>query len=193
MCSFDNKRFLLDDNISSLAYGHYSITNKISVEEVETPIQSLNLTQAQVVEKRLPGFAYKGQVRKPVLVSEKGELAAGIHEVVTIPVPVDLLAVPLVNTTLPTIETPLPNDSQDEIPKSPTRNDAHEVWTDESSMGSNEEDSIFDSDDEAEEVEARFDEAEVEESIVGAVKKSSRKRVSSEENLDAPLHKLKNY
>ncbi len=187
MCSFDNKRFLLDDNISSLAYGHYSITNKITVEEVESPIQSLTLTQAQVVEKRLPGFAYTGQMRKPVHVSEKGDVAAvksvqdlevstGIHEGETIPLP----------------REPISEETLNEIPESPTRNDAHELWTDESSMGSNEEDSIFDSDDEPEEVEVRFDEAEVEETIVQAVKKSSRMRESSEENLDAPLHKLKN-
>jgi len=188
LCSFDNKRFLLDDNISSLAYGHYSITNKISVEEVETPIQSLTLTQAQVVEKRLPGFAYHGQMRKPVHVSEKGEVSAvksvqdlevstGIHEVATIPLP----------------REPISEEIFNEIPESPTRNDAHELWTDESSMGSNEEDSIFDSEEEADEVEVRFDEAEVDEKIVESVKKSSRKRVSSEENTDAPIHKLKNY
>ncbi len=176
MCSFDNKRFLLDDNISSLAYGHYSITNKTDFEEVENPIQSLTLTQAQVVDKRLHGYAYKGQVRKPVLVSEKRDVAAGIHVGATIPLP----------------REPIFEETINEIPESPTRNDAHELWTDESSMGSNKEDSIFDSDDEAEEVEARFDEAEVEESIVEAVKKSSRKRVSSDEISDEPLRKLKN-
>ena len=101
MCSFDNKRFLLDDNISSLAYGHYAITNKISVEEVETPIQSLALTQAQVVEKRLPGFAYKRQVRKPVLVSNKGEVAAvkSVKE----------LALTIVNNQLPVLADPIPD------------------------------------------------------------------------------------
>ena len=184
MCSFDNKRFLLDDNSSSLAYGHYSITNNISVEEVENPIQSLTLTQAQVVEKRLPGYAYTGQVRKPVSVSEKGEGAAGspITDVVKTPLPQPIT---IVTTPLPPVDDPIPN--------SPTRNDAHELWTDESSMGSNEEDSIFDSEDEAEEVEVRFDETEVEEAIGEPVKKSSRKRVSSEEDFDAPLHKLKNY
>ena len=154
MCSFDNKRFLLDDNISSLAYGHYSITNKVSVEEVENPIQSLTLTHAQVVEKRLPGFAYNGQMRKPGVVSNKGEVVAlksvhdlevstGIQQVVTI-------TLPLVKTTIPTIETPIPDESVNEIPKTPTLNDAPELGTDESSMGSDEEDSIFDSDEEAE-------------------------------------------
>ena len=182
MCSFDNKRFLLDDNSSSLAYGHYSITNKISVEEVETPIKSLTLTHAQVVEKRLPGFAYTGQVRKAVRVSEKAEVSA-----------VKSLPLSLVNTYLPTIETPIPDESLNEIPKTPSRNDAHELWTDESSMGTHDEESIFDSDEEAEEVEVRFDETEVEESIGESVKKSSRKRESSEENTDAPIHKLKNY
>ena len=125
-------------------------------------------------------------MRKPVLVSNKGEVSAGIHEVVTI-------TLPLVKTTIPTIETPIPDDSVNEIPKSPTRNNAHELWTDESSMGSNDEESIFDSDDEAEEVEVRFDDTDVEESIGEPSKKSSRKRESSGENFDAPVRKLKNY
>ncbi len=105
---------------------------------------------------------------------------------------VNSVPLPLVNTTLPNIEPPIPDDLINEIPKSPTRNDAHELWTDESSMGSNDEDSIFDSDAEAEEVEVRFDEAEFEESIGEPVKKSSRKRESSGENFDVPLRKLKN-
>ena len=181
MCSFDNKRFLLDDNISSLAYGHYSITNKTDIEEVASPIQSLTLTRSQVFEKRIPGFAYTGQLRKPVEKSKKVDVAIGIHgeEVGTSP--------------LPLVPDPIPEEAINEIPNSPTRNDAHELWTDESSMGSNEEDSIFDSEDEAEEVEVRFDETEVEEAIGEPVKKSSRKRVSSEEDFDAPLRKLKNY
>ena len=149
MCSFDNKRFLLDDNISSLAYGHYSITNKTDIEEVATSIQSLTLTRAQVVEKRLAGFAYSGQLRKPVEKSKKVDVAIGIHgeEVGTSPLPL------------------VPEEAINEIPNSPTRNDAHELWTDESSMGSDDEYSIFDSEEETDEVEVRFDESEIDEPV----------------------------
>ena len=185
MCSFDNKRFLLDDNISSLAYGHYSITNKINVDEVENPTESLTLTHAQVVEKRLPGFAYTGQLRKPVRVSEKVEVLAviPIPEVVKTPLP---LPITIVNATLP---LPLVDET---LIHTPTRNDAHELWTDESSIGSDDDESIFDSDEEADEVEVRFDESEIEETIGVRSEKSCRKRVSNEEIADAPVRKLKN-
>ena len=34
LCSIDDKRFLLDDNIHSLAYGHYSITNHVNRDDI---------------------------------------------------------------------------------------------------------------------------------------------------------------
>ena len=34
LCSFDDKRFLLADNIHSLAYGHYSITSQVHRDEI---------------------------------------------------------------------------------------------------------------------------------------------------------------
>ncbi len=118
-----------------------------------TPIQSVTLTRAQVVEKRLAGFAYSGQLRKPVEKSKKVDVAIGIHgeEVGTSP--------------LPLVPDPIPEEAINEIPNSPTRNDAHELWTDESSMGSDDEYSIFDSEEETDEVEVRFDESEIDEPV----------------------------
>jgi RNA:NAD 2'-phosphotransferase (TPT1/KptA family) len=34
LCSFDDKRFLLDDGVHSLAYGHYSITNQVHRDDI---------------------------------------------------------------------------------------------------------------------------------------------------------------
>ena len=34
LCSFDDKRFLLDDAVHSLAYGHYSITNQVHRDDI---------------------------------------------------------------------------------------------------------------------------------------------------------------
>ena len=53
LCSFDNKRFLLEDNITSLAYGHRSITNRITVDEVQKPAGAVVLTHEQALEKKL--------------------------------------------------------------------------------------------------------------------------------------------
>ncbi len=76
LCAFDNKRFLLDDGISSLAYGHHSITNKVTVDEVENPTAPLTLTHAQAVEKRLHGYNYY-KAHLPNIPEESEEEAVG--------------------------------------------------------------------------------------------------------------------
>ncbi len=37
MCAYDTKRFLLDDGINSLAYGHKDITGEVEEVEINNP------------------------------------------------------------------------------------------------------------------------------------------------------------
>ncbi len=196
LCAFDNKRFLLDDGISSLAYGHHSITNKVTVDEVENPTGPLTLTHAQAVEKHLQGYNYyKAHLPNIHEVSDEEAVAAGkaLRNK-------DLARVVEVedrgNDVVSDSTRDCTNDSgpHHEIPESSDE---------ESIQASVEESSIFDSDDESdEECEKRFDESSEDHSSADESEKahfkvtprsavnSSRKRNSSNGDDDAPSRKL---
>ena len=53
LCAFDDKRFLLEDGINSLAYGHKSITNSITRVECNNPGGDLLLTNREARSKGL--------------------------------------------------------------------------------------------------------------------------------------------
>ena len=166
LCAFDNKRFLLDDGISSLAYGHHKITNKVTVDEVENPTASLTLTHAQAAEKRLRGYNYYPPMG---IITEDSDEAAVVEG----------------NAIKGSAIGPLSavtDSGQDEVIQESRQVGSHESNSDESS--------IFDSDDESDsDCEAGFDAAEGQESIginkrseSEPARKSSRKLVSSDVN-----------
>ncbi len=174
MCAFDNKRFLLDDGISSLAYGHHNITNKVTVDEVENPTASLTLTHSQAAEKRLRGFNYYPPMARITEESEEAAVEEGkaLNE--------NAIG-PLAAVT---------DCGQVEVIQESRHVGSHESNADESS--------IFDSEDESDsDCEAGFDAAEVDESIAGKkvsdnepLRKWNRKRGPSDEIADAPMGKL---
>jgi len=53
LCAFDDKRFLLDDGINSLAYGHKSITNSITRVECNNPGGDLLMSNREARSKGL--------------------------------------------------------------------------------------------------------------------------------------------
>ena len=55
LCSFDDKRFILDDRIHTLAYGHKDITKEIVTDDIQNPGGDLIMTDR---EARLRGLLW---------------------------------------------------------------------------------------------------------------------------------------
>ena len=56
MCAFDNKRYILDDGISTLAYGHKDIPNRIEINKIDNPAREKVITE---MEARRVGLLWK--------------------------------------------------------------------------------------------------------------------------------------
>ena len=66
LCAFDNKRFILDNGIDTLAYGHKSITANVQDAEGDAHDHDRVLTMREarrqgIVRSYLPGFLAVGQ------------------------------------------------------------------------------------------------------------------------------------
>ncbi len=56
MCAFDNKRYILDDGIYTLAYGHKDIPNRIEINKIDDPAREKVITE---LEARRVGLLWK--------------------------------------------------------------------------------------------------------------------------------------
>ena len=171
LCAFDNKRFLLDDGISSITYGHHSITNKVTVDEVENPTAPLTLTHAQAVEKRLPGYNYY-KAHLPNIPEASEERAVDVGLAIRNKARARIAEVDGRGSDVVSTPNRDGNNDSGQHPEIPESSD------EESSQSSREESSIFDSDEDSdEECEKRFDESSEEQSNGRIRKMHSRKSI----------------
>ena len=56
MCAFDNKRYILDDGIFTLAYGHKDIRNRMEINKIDDPAREKVITEK---EARRVGLLWK--------------------------------------------------------------------------------------------------------------------------------------
>ncbi len=56
LCAFDNKRYILDDGIYTLAYGHKDIPNRIEINKIDDPAREKVITEK---EARRVGLLWK--------------------------------------------------------------------------------------------------------------------------------------
>ena len=64
MCAFDTKRFLLDNNADTLAYGHKTITHEITHEAIENPGADIILTAKQARDSGLVWSRRRGACKR---------------------------------------------------------------------------------------------------------------------------------
>ena len=56
LCAFDNKRYILDDGIYTLAYGHKDIPNRVEINKIDDPAREKVITE---LEARRVGLLWK--------------------------------------------------------------------------------------------------------------------------------------
>ncbi len=76
LCSFDDKRFLLDDNKHSLAYGHYSITNQVHRDDIKNSTSEQVMSAKEVRDKGLIWSRRQGVLPRSVAKEEEWSTAS---------------------------------------------------------------------------------------------------------------------